>query len=58
MKYKNIEMVKGRVAPPQCLFDIATQANGRYTLIEQSAHLILLQFAFTTTIQLTELVDL
>ena len=40
-------MVKGRVAPPKCLFHVATQAEkDRYTLIEQSAHLVLV---FTST---------
>ena len=37
-------MVKGRLAPPKCLFHVATQIEkGRYTLIEQSAHLVLLK---------------
>ena len=37
-------MVKGRVAPPKCLFHVANQIEkDRYTLIEQSAHLILLK---------------
>ena len=31
-------MVKGRVAPPKCLFYVAIYTE-RYTLIEQSAHL-------------------
>ena len=39
-------MVKARVAPPKWLFHVATQIEeGRYTLIEQSAHLILLKIA-------------
>ena len=37
-------MVKGRVAPPKCLFHVATQIEkDQYTLIEQSAHLVLLK---------------
>ena len=37
-------MVKGRVAPPKCLFHNATQTEYWYTLIEQSvAHLVLLK---------------
>ena len=37
-------MVKGRVAPPKCLFHVPTQTKkDRYTLIEQSAHLVLLK---------------
>ena len=40
-------MVNGRVAPPKYLFHVATEAeNDRYTLIEQSAHLVLV---FTST---------
>ena len=43
-------MVKGRVAPPKCLFHVATQIEkDRYTLIEQSVHLVL---AFTNSTQL------
>ena len=43
-------MVKGRVAPPKCLFHVATQTEkDRYTLIEQSAHLI---WSFANTTQL------
>ena len=39
MKYGNIQ----RVAPPKALFHVATQTEkDRYTLIEQSAHLVLL----------------
>ena len=35
-------MIKGRVAPPKCLFHVATQIEKSiYTLIEQSAHLII-----------------
>ena len=46
-------MVKGRVAPPKCLFYINTQIEkDQYTLIEQSAHTVLLKLAFTNTIQL------
>ena len=46
-------MVKGRVAPPKCLFYINTQIEKhQYTLIEQSAHSVLLKLAFTNTIQL------
>ena len=42
-------MVKGRVAPPKCLFHVATQIeNDRHTLIEQPEHLVL---AFTNTTQ-------
>ena len=33
-------MVKGRVAPPKNLFRVATQIKNRYTLIEQSACLV------------------
>ena len=44
-------MVKGKVAPPRCLFHVATQIEDQYTLIEQSAHLML-KLAFTNTIQL------
>ena len=37
-------MVKGRVAPPKCLFRVATQIEkDRYTLIEQSTQLVLLK---------------
>ena len=37
-------MAKGKVAPPKCLFHIATQTEkDQYTLIEQSAHLVLLK---------------
>ena len=36
--------VKGRVAPPKYLFYVATQSEkDRYTLIDQSAHLVLLK---------------
>ena len=43
-------MVKGRVAPPKCLFHVATQTEKhRYTPIEQSAHLVLLKLVFTST---------
>ena len=32
-------MVTGRVAPPKCLFHVATQTeNDQYTLIKQPAH--------------------
>ena len=35
-------MVKGRVAPPNCLFNVATQIEKiKNTLIEQPAHLVL-----------------
>ena len=45
-------MVKGRVAPPKCLFHVVTQTeNDQYTLIEQSAHLVL-KLEFTNTTQL------
>ena len=38
-------MVKGRVAPPKCLFHVGAQIEkDRYTLIEKSAHLVLLEF--------------
>ena len=41
-------MVKGRVAPPKCLFRVATETGqDQCTLIEQSAHLVLV-FANTT----------
>ena len=37
-------MVKGRVAPPKCLYHVATQTEkDRYTLTEQSALLVLLK---------------
>ena len=37
-------MIKGRIVPPKCLFHIATQIEkDRYTLKEQSAHLVLLK---------------
>ena len=37
-------MVKGKVAPPKCLFHVVTQIEkDRYTLIEQSGHLALLK---------------
>ena len=37
-------MVKGRVAPPKYLFHVATHTKrNQYTLIEQSAHLVLLK---------------
>ena len=43
-------MVKGRVALSKCLFHCATQTEkDQYTLIEQSAHLVL---GFTNTIQI------
>ena len=47
--FKNViqqyRMVKGRVAPPKCLFRVATQTKkDQYTLTEQSAHLVLLTF--------------
>ena len=48
-------MVKGRVAPPKCWFNIATQIKDQYTLIVQSAHLVLLKLAFTNAIQLYNL---
>ena len=36
--------VKGRVSPPKCLFHVATQTEkDRYTLIEESAHLVLIK---------------
>ena len=35
-------MVKGRVVPPKYLFHVPTQIENPYTLIEQSAHLVLL----------------
>ena len=36
-------MVKGGVAPPKCLFHVPTQTEkDQYTLIDQSAHLVLL----------------
>ena len=38
-------MVNGRVAPPECLFHVATQIENINirTLIEQTAHLFLLK---------------
>ena len=35
-------MTKGRLAPPRCLFYVATQIENQHTLIEQSAYLALL----------------
>ena len=48
-------MVKGRVAPPKCLFHIATCTKNRYTLIEQSTHLVMLKLAYTNTAVTTQL---
>ena len=46
-------MANRRVAPPKCLLRVANQIEkDRYTLIEQSAHLILLKLAFNNTTQL------
>ena len=46
-------MVKCKVAPPKCLLHVATQIEkDRYTLIEQSAHLVLLKigiYSYITT---------
>ena len=37
-------MIKSRVAPPKCLIHIAINTEKeQYTLIEQSAHLVLLK---------------
>ena len=37
-------MIKGKVAPPKCLFCVATQTEkDQYTLVEQSAYLVLLK---------------
>ena len=37
-------MVKGRAVPPKCLSHVAIQTEkDRYTLIKQSAHLVLLK---------------
>ena len=48
IKYR---MVKGRVAPPKCLLHVATQTKIDWcTLIEQSAHLVLLKFGKTIVI--------
>ena len=45
-------MIMGRVAPPKCLLNVATQIEkDQYTLIEQSVRLILLM-AFTNAVQL------
>ena len=42
------KIVKGRVASPKCLFHIVTEnEKDRYTLTEQSAHLVWLKLAFT-----------
>ena len=42
-------MVNGRVAPPKYLFRVATQTEkDRYTLIEQSAHLVLIKWHLLT----------
>ena len=46
-------MIKGKVAPPKWLFHVATQIEKyRYTLIEQSAHLLLLNKLVFTNITL------
>ena len=46
-------MVKCKVAPPKCLFHVATQIEKDwYILLEQSAHLVLLKLAFPNSIQL------
>ena len=46
-------MVKGKVAPPKCLCHVATQTEKDcYTLIELSAHLVLLKIGIINTIQL------
>ena len=49
-------MVKSRLAPLNCLFHVVTQTQkGRYTIIiEQSAHLVLLEIGinFTNNTQL------
>ena len=45
-------MIKGRVALPKRLFHVATRTDNQYTLIEQSAHLVLLKLAITNTTQL------
>ena len=43
-------MVKGRVASPKGLFHVVTQIEKhRYTLLEQSAHLVLLKLVFIST---------
>ena len=43
-------MVKGKIAPPNCLFRVTTQiVKDQYTLIEQSVVLVL---AFTNSVQL------
>ena len=48
MKCSNKEW---RVVPHKCLFYVATQTEiDQYTLIEKSAHLVLLKLAFTNTI--------
>ena len=40
-------MIKGKKAPPKCLFYVTTQIEkDQYTLIEQSAHLVLV-FAYS-----------
>ena len=36
-------MINGWVAPPKCLFHVATQIEDQYTLIEQPAYLFLLK---------------
>ena len=46
MKYNIIEWYRGQVIPPNYLIHVATQIkNDRYTLIEQSAHLVLLNIS-------------
>ena len=45
-------MAKCKVVPTKCLFHVATQIEKIDTLIEQSAHVVLLKLAFTNIIQL------
>ena len=46
-------IVKGREDPPKCLFHDASQIEDQYTLIEQSAHLVLLEIGiYYNTIRL------
>ena len=43
-------MIKVKVAPPKCLFHIATQTKNWYTLIEQPSHLALLNIGIYYTL--------
>ena len=46
MEYSNIVMLKGKVTLSKCLFSVVTQIEkDQYTLIEQSAHFLLMHTA-------------